>query len=498
MPADVSTTVTELPESRVRVEAEVPAAEVEKRVAQAAKALGRNLRVPGFRTGKVPPPVIIQRVGRDAVLDEAVRESIAGWYSAAIDGANVVPVGEPDLNLSELPGEGEPLRFSIEIGVRPEAKLGDYQGLEVGRREPNVGDEAIQAEIEALRERSAKLETTDRAAASGDFVVMDFLGTLDGEPFAGGEGRDQMVELGSGRLVPGFEDQLEGASAGDERTVKIAFPDDYGAEDLAGREAEFAVTVKEVKAKDLPELDDDLAAEAGFDTLDELREDIRERLSETQTAQIDAEFREAALDSAVAAATIDLPDALIDARARELWDQMAHTLSHQGIPKETYLQIAGKSRGRDHRREPRVGRARPAPRGRARRRRRGRGHRGQRRGAARVARARGRRGQHVAQEAARAPALQRPHRLAARGARAAQGDRPHRRRREADLGRAGTGAQEALDPRGRRPRKGRGKRALDPRKLALPLLDSPRSSGCEVEVARKQDSHQTSETKRGP
>ena len=162
--------------------------------------------------------------------------------------------------------------------MRPEAKLGDYKGLEVGRREPNVGDEAIQAEIEALRERSAKLETTDRAAASGDFVVMDFLGTLDGEPFAGGEGRDQMVELGSGRLVPGFEEQLEGATAGDERTVKIEFPDDYGAAELAGREAEFAVTVKEVKAKDLPELDDDLAAEAGFDTLDELREDIRERL----------------------------------------------------------------------------------------------------------------------------------------------------------------------------------------------------------------------------
>jgi trigger factor len=343
MPADVSTTVTELPESRVRVEAEVPAAEVEKRVAQAAKQLGRNLRVPGFRTGKVPPPVIIQRVGRDAVLDEAVRESIAGWYTAAIDRAKVVPVGEPDLNLAELPHEGEPLRFSIEIGVRPEAKLGDYEGLEVGRREPNVGDEAIQAEIEGLRERSAKLETTDRPAASGDFVVMDFLGTLDGEPFPGGEGRDQMVELGSGRLVPGFEEQLEGASAGDERTVKISFPDDYGAAELAGREAEFAVTVKEIKAKDLPEVDDDLAAEAGFDTLDELREDIRTRLSEAQTQQIDAEFREAAVDSAVGAATIDVPDALIDARAREHWEQMAHTLSHQGIPKETYLQIAGKS-----------------------------------------------------------------------------------------------------------------------------------------------------------
>jgi trigger factor len=343
MPADVSTTVTELPESRVRVEAEVPAAEVEKRVAQAAKQLGRNLRVPGFRTGKVPPPVIIQRVGRDAVLDEAVRESIAGWYTAAIDRAKVVPVGEPDLNLAELPDEGQPLRFSIEIGVRPEAKLGDYEGLEVGRREPNVGDEAIQAEIDALRERSAKLETTDRAAASGDFVVMDFLGTLDAEPFPGGEGRDQMVELGSGRLVPGFEEQLEGASAGDERTVKIEFPEDYGAAELAGREAEFAVTVKEIKAKDLPEIDDDLAAEAGFDTLDELREDIRTRLSEAQTQQIDAEFSEAAVDSAVAAATIDVPDALIEARAREHWEQMAHTLSHQGIPKETYLQIAGKT-----------------------------------------------------------------------------------------------------------------------------------------------------------
>jgi trigger factor len=362
MAADVSTTVTELPESRVRVQAEVPAAEVEKRVAQAARQLGRNLRIPGFRTGKVPPPVIIQRVGRDAVLDEAVRESIAGWYSAAIDRAKIVPVGEPDLDLSELPGEGEPLRFSIEIGVRPEARLGTYEGLEVGRREAAVGDEAIHAEVEALRERSAKLETTDRAAAKGDFVVMDFLGSVDGEAFLGGEGRDQMVELGSGRLVPGFEEQLEGASAGDERTVKISFPDDYGAAELAGQDAEFAVTVKEIKAKDLPELDDDLAAEAGFDTLDELREDIRGRLSEAQAAAIDAEFREAAVDSAVAAASIDLPDALIDARARELWEQMAHTLGHQGIPKETYLQIAGKTEdeviaenrepaGRDLRRE---------------------------------------------------------------------------------------------------------------------------------------------------
>ena len=338
----VTTTVTELPESRVRVEAEVPASEVNKRVEQAARGLGRGMRVPGFRPGKAPAPVVIKRVGREAVLDEAVRESIGGWYAAAIDDAKVVPVGEPDLDLSALPGEGEPLRFAIEIGVRPPATLGDYKGLEVPRREAEAGDEAIAEEVDRLRERSAKLETVDRAAARGDFVVMDFAGSVGGTPFAGGEGRDQMVELGSGRLVPGFEDQLEGAGAGEERTVKVTFPEDYQAEELAGQDAEFAVTVKEVKAKDLPELDDEFAEEAGFDTLDELRDDIRSRITESESSRIEAEFREAALDAAVANATIEVPEALVEARSRELWDQMMHSLSHQGISKEAYLRISGR------------------------------------------------------------------------------------------------------------------------------------------------------------
>jgi len=339
----ISTSVTELPESRVRVEAQVPPEEVEKRVAVAARALGRGMRVPGFRAGKAPAPVVIKRVGRDAVLDEAVRDSIGAWYSAAIDAAAIVPVGEPQLDLGELPGQGQPLTFSIEIGVRPEAKLGEYKGLEVGRREPEASDDAVAAEVEQLRERSGRLETVERAAGEGDFVVMDYKGTLDGVAFAGGEGRDQMIELGSGRLVPGFEEQLTGAAAGEERTVRVTFPDDYGAEELAGNEAEFAVTVKEVKAKELPELDDDLAAEAGFDTLDELRADIRERLTETEGRRIEAEFRETVLDAAVANATIDVPEALVEARARELWDQMLHSLSHQGISKEMYLQISGRA-----------------------------------------------------------------------------------------------------------------------------------------------------------
>jgi trigger factor len=339
----ISTSVTELPESRVRVEAHVPPEEVEKRVEQAARALGRNMRVPGFRAGKAPAPVVLKRVGREAVLDEAVRDSIAAWYTAAIDAAAIVPVGEPQLDLGELPGHGQPLKFSIEIGVRPEARLGEYKGLEVGKREPGISDEEVEAEVEQLRERSGRLETVERAAGEGDFVVMDYVGTLDGTPFAGGEGRDQMVELGSGRLVPGFEEQLTGAKAGEERTVAVTFPDDYGADELAGNQAEFAVTVKEVKAKELPPLDDDLATEAGFDTLDELRADIRERLAEGDERRIEAEFRETVLDAAVAGATIDVPDALVEARARELWDQMLHSLSHQGISKEMYLQISGRS-----------------------------------------------------------------------------------------------------------------------------------------------------------
>jgi trigger factor len=340
----VSTTVTELPESRVRVQAEVSPEEIERRVAHAARQLGRSLRVPGFRPGKAPPPVVIQRIGRDAVLDEAVRDSIGSWYAAAIDAARIHPIGEPDIDMSDgMPEEGQPLRFSIEIGVRPTATLGEYKGLEVAREEPAVDDEAVQGEVDQLRERTARLETAERPAQTGDFVVMDYLGTLGGEPFQGGEGRDQMIELGSGRLIPGFEEQLTGAIAGEERTVKLSFPDDYGAEHLAGQEAEFAVSVKEVKEKVLPELDDDFAVEHGFDTLDELRDDIRGRLSEGMKSRAEAEYREAVLDAVVANATVTVPEALIEARAVELWDQMAHTLSHQGIDKPTYLKIAGKT-----------------------------------------------------------------------------------------------------------------------------------------------------------
>ena len=342
MASGVIANVTELPESRVRVEAEVPAAEVERRLAQAASSLGREMRVPGFRKGKVPAPVVIRRVGREAVLDEAVRHSLGSWYADAIDAAGIAPVGDPSLDLGDLPGEGSPLTFAIEIGVRPAATLGDYKGLEVGRREPEAPEAKVDEEIERQRERVARLETVEREAGQGDFLVIDYLGSQDGVEFEGGEGRDQLVELGSGRLVPGFEDQLLGATGGDERTVEITFPDDYGAEQLAGRPASFAVSVKEVKAKQLPELDDEFAAEAGYDSVADLREDVAKRILEAEERAIDAEFREAVVDAVAAGAEIELPDTLVEGRAREMWEQTLRSLAQQGITREAYAQISGK------------------------------------------------------------------------------------------------------------------------------------------------------------
>jgi trigger factor len=341
--ATVKASITELPESRVRVQAEVPAAEVERRVNEAARQLGRQMRVPGFRKGKVPAPIVIRRLGREAVLDEALRTALGRWYADAIEEAGIAPVGEPELDMGGLPEQGQPLSFSIEIGVRPEAKLGQYKGLEVGRREPAVDDADIDAEIERLRERFATLDTVERPAAEGDYVVIDYVGTVDDEPFEGGTGRDQLLELGSGRLIPGFEEQLVGASAGDQRTVEVTFPEDYQASELAGKSAKFDVTVTEVKAKRLPELDDEFALEAGgFDTVHELREDIAARLRQVEERAIEREFEQAVLDAAVAEAQVEVPDKLVHARAHELLDEMMSALTRQGISKESYLRIAGK------------------------------------------------------------------------------------------------------------------------------------------------------------
>jgi trigger factor len=340
----LKTTLTELGDSRVRLQVEVPPSELEAPLERKARQLGKELKLPGFRRGKVPAPLVIQRVGRDVVLEEAVRDTLATWYSKAIEEAGVVPVGDPKLDLPAMPAEGEPLEFSIEIGVLPKAELGDYKGLEVPRREAVVEDEQIDRELEAIRDRLARLETAERPAETGDFVVMDYVGTLAGEeqPFAGGEGRDQLIELGSGNLIPGFEEALLGAAAGETRSVDLTFPADYGNADLAGKDTTFAITVKEVKLKELPPLDDDLAIDTGFEDLKELREDISTRILDAEETQVQAEFRQAALDAAVAQASVPVTPELVAGRAGEMLDRMLHSLSHRGISREAYFQITGR------------------------------------------------------------------------------------------------------------------------------------------------------------
>jgi trigger factor len=342
MPAALKTTVTELPESRVRVQVQVPSGEIEARLERKARQLGSEMKLPGFRRGKVPAPLVIQRVGREVVLEEAVRDTLGNWYADAIETAGISPVGDPQLDLSDLPKQGGALEFSIEIGVLPTARLGEFKGLEVGRREPQVEQDAIQREIDGIRERLARLQTVERPAASGDFVVVDYVGSIDGEPFAGGEGRDQLVELGSGNLIPGFEEGLEGAVAGQARTIELSFPSDYASQELAGQDATFEVTVKEVKHKQLPEVDEDFAIDMGFDSVAELTEDISTRLSEADGKRVDAEFREAALDAAVSHAHVETPETLVQAKAREMWERMLHSLSHRGISREAYLKITGR------------------------------------------------------------------------------------------------------------------------------------------------------------
>jgi len=344
MATAVKTTVTELPQSRVRVEAEIDADEVQRSLENQARKLGREMKLPGFRQGKIPPTIVIQRLGRDPVLEEAVHGQLTGWYMKAIDDSGIAPVGDPKVDLGDLPDEGKPLTFSFEVGVRPTAELDMYRGIPVGRREPAVDDEEIDDEIENLRERAAHLHSVKRPAKLGDFLTIDFEGTVGGEPFPGGEGRDQLVELGSGNLIPGFEDGLVGAVGNEERTVTATFPEDYGAKHVAGKDAEFAIVVKDIKHKHLPDLDDDFASDtAGFDTLEELRENIRERLLELDAEKVESEFRAAALDAIVERATVDVPDALVEARANELLTRMLHALGHQGIDKAAYLKISGKT-----------------------------------------------------------------------------------------------------------------------------------------------------------
>ncbi len=342
----MQTSVTELADSRVRVEVAVDPKDVERAASRAARAMAKEMRMPGFRKGKAPPSLVIQRIGFGPVLEEAIREALPEWYEAALLDSGISPIGDPSIEMVSTPeSEGEALEFKFEVGVRPPAKLGDYKGLEVGREEKEVDEEIVDTEIERIREGFARLEPVERPAAEGDSLLIDFEGLLDGTAFEGGKAEDYLLALGSGQLIEGFEEQLTGAGGGEERDVEVTFPEEYQAEHLAGKDAVFKVKVKEVREKILPELDDDFASDASeFDTLEELRADIRAKVGEALNSRAEEDFRVAAIDAAVAASTVDVPDELVTARATERWERMERQLAGRGMDPNAFLQMQGKTR----------------------------------------------------------------------------------------------------------------------------------------------------------
>ena len=341
----MQTTVTELPDSKVKIDVAVGAQTLAKRVDRAAKSLAGEMKMPGFRKGKVPPQMVIQRLGRDAVVEQALRDSLPEWYEQALLDSGVNAIGDPKLDVGTMPGEGEDLAFSIEVFVRPHAELGEYKGLEVGRAEIEVPDDAVEGELERLREGFASLAPVDRPAAPGDALLIDFEGTVDGEAFEGSSAKDFLIELGAEGLLPEFDAALAGAAQGEERDVDVTFPSEYEPAELAGKTATFHVTVKEVREKNLPELDDAFASEASeFDTLDELRDEIRKRIGEALERRVEAEFRERAVDAVAANARLEIPHELVHARAHEMWERIERQLAARGIDPQMYAQMQGKDR----------------------------------------------------------------------------------------------------------------------------------------------------------
>ncbi len=334
--------VTTLEENRVRLDVEVPEDEVQKRMERAIRQLGREVRVPGFRPGKAPAEVIVQRVGRDAVVQEMLKGSLGEWYSQAVAETGVQPIDDPDLDLDEVPETGN-LSFQATVQVRPKATLGDLTGLEVGKAEPEVPEGALEQQLDALRERAARLQAVERAAQEGDFVVIDFDGTIGGKKHRNAQARDYLVEIGGGRLVPEFDQRLRGMSAGESVAFPVTYSDTDGRAELRGRTVDYTVTVKQVQEKVLPELDDDLAIGVSeFDTMDELRADIQRRLDENAQARVDELFRRMVIDAVVERSSVDVPAVMVDRRVGSILQQTASQLP-EGVSFEQYVAATGRS-----------------------------------------------------------------------------------------------------------------------------------------------------------
>lgn len=339
----IDTELTTLPEDRVQLDVSVSKDEVANAVDRTLKQLGQSVRIPGFRPGKVPPAVVMQRLGRDTVVQEMLRNSMDGWYQSAVLDSGVHPIDDPELDMDGPIEDDADLKFRATVQTRPKATLGTYKGLDVGRDDVEVPEGQAEAELERLRERAARLTPVERAAKEGDFVVISFDGHIGSNQVAAASARDYMVELGAGRLMPDFDTALVGMSAGDSTKLSVDYDHDDNRPELAGATVDYTLTLGQVQEKQLPELGDEFAAEVSeFDTLDELRADIDAKLTERAQAVVDEAFRRRAIDAAVAEATVDVPEVMTNRRIGTILNQTAGQLP-RGVSFEQYLQATGRT-----------------------------------------------------------------------------------------------------------------------------------------------------------
>ena len=328
---------------QVTLTIEVEAAEINKAVEQACKRLANRVSIPGFRKGKAPRMIVERHVGKDAVLQEAFDIVAPKALSKAFDEQKIDPVTRPSVDIETLE-EGKDLVFKATVTPRPEVKLGDYKGLNVPKNEVNITDEDVEKQLKTFQDRQGKLVDAPEGAEvkDGDFTTLDFKGFVDGEAFDGGEGKDYPLQIGSNSFIPGFEDQLVGTKIGEERDVNVKFPEEYHAKELAGKDATFKCTIRSIKTKELPAIDDELAKKVSkFETLDELKADIRKNLEENAERTAENDQKSAAIEMATNNITVDIPAVMIDNRVTAMIQEMAMRLEQQGMKLEQYLQYAG-------------------------------------------------------------------------------------------------------------------------------------------------------------
>jgi trigger factor len=338
----LSADITPLEDNRVRLAVAVPEDVVRRCTQETIRGLAKNMRIPGFRPGKAPGNVIIQRLGKEYVAQKTVEDHMGHWYSDALDAGGVDPIDEPEIDFDGPPESG-PLTFTATVQVRPKATLGEYKALEVGKAEPAVDEEAVTAEIERLREQASRLEVVERPAAAGDFLTIDFEGKADGVAVENGSGRDYLLEIGGPGVIAGFDEHLIGKSTDETIEFPITYADDDQRPALAGQTVNYSVTIKRVQQKVLPPLDDTLATQVSeFDTLAELEADLRQRSLEKSTEEAEENYRRVVLDSVTKEATVEVPEVMIRRRVNEILHETSHRLP-KGISLEDYIRVLGKT-----------------------------------------------------------------------------------------------------------------------------------------------------------